>query len=202
VGLLGFSVVLPSGQTAADVEVHLPAGTNPNAYFKLHGGVWVDFTANADFAGDVVTLHLVDGGVGDADGAVNGVIVDPGGPATIAGPEYGFGGFSAPVDAPPLVNSAKAGQTIPVKWRITDADGVPISDPASFVSITSRGSSCTAADTDVIETYAGGTGLQYLGDGRWQFNWKTPKAYAGQCRTMRLNLADGVSTRVAEFRFR
>jgi len=30
---------------------------------------------------------------------------------------------------------------------------------------------------DAIETYAGSiaSGLQYLGNGIWQFNWKTPK---------------------------
>jgi len=43
------------------------------------------------------------------------------------------------------------------------------------------------------------TELQYLGDGTWQFNWKTPKNYAGQCRTLSLNLKDGVLTRTAAF---
>ena len=81
VGLLGFSVQLADGDTTADVEIHLPAGTNPNAYLKFQGGTWVDFTADTSISGDVVTLHLVDGGAGDADGVVNGIIEDPGGPA-------------------------------------------------------------------------------------------------------------------------
>jgi hypothetical protein len=49
---------------------------------------------------------------------------------------------------------------------------------------------------------SGSSGLQYKGDGSWQFNWKTPTSYAGQCRVMRLNLADGVSDRLAAFEFK
>jgi subtilisin family serine protease len=40
---------------------------------------------------------------------------------------------------------------------------------------------------------ADGSGLLYQGNGNWQFNWKTPKAYAGQCRTMYLNLSDVIA---------
>jgi hypothetical protein len=36
---------------------------------------------------------------------------------------------------------------------------------------------------------------------RVQFNWKTPKNYAGQCRTMTLNLSDG-TTHTASFTFK
>ena len=127
-----------------------------------------------------------------------GVIGDPGGPATLSS-AYEFSGFAAPIDNE-KVNAAKAGQTIPVKWRLTDANGVGISDPTSFVSLTSAlGAGCSGA-TDGVETYSGGSGLQYLGDGYWQFNWKTPKTYAGQCRRMVLTLADG--EHVADFQFK
>ena len=116
---------------------------------------------------------------------------------------YNFTGFFSPIDNPPIVNKANAGETIPVKWRITDYNGVGISDPASFVSLTSGSTTCSSTDpTDVIETYSGGSGLQYQGDGNWQFNWKTPKSYAGQCRTMRLNLADSDTSRIGYFQFK
>jgi hypothetical protein len=55
--------------------------------------------------------------------------------------------------------------------------------------------------TDAVETYTNASGLLYLGGGNWQFNWKTPKAYAGQCRIMTLMLSDG-STQPAEFQFK
>jgi hypothetical protein len=99
------------------------------------------------------------------------------------------------------VNAAKAGQTIPVKWRLTDANGVGISDPATFVSLTSSGGAgCSTGSPDAIEQYTANSGLQYLGNGNWQFNWKTPKNYAGQCRRMKLNLADG--EHAADFQFK
>jgi len=114
---------------------------------------------------------------------------------------YVFSGFQQPVDND-AVNIAKAGQTVPVRWRLLDADGNLVSDPASFVSLTSSPAStaCSGGPSDAIESYSGGSGLQYLGDGNWQFNWKTPKSYAGQCRTMSVNFSDGSSHR-ATFQF-
>jgi hypothetical protein len=111
-------------------------------------------------------------------------------------------GFFDPIDHDE-VNSAKAGQTIPVKWHLADADGNPVDDPATFDSVTSTasGGACSGLPSDAIETYTGESGLQYLGDGNWQFNWKTPKSYAGQCRTMTLTLNDG-TTRSAHFEFK
>ena len=114
---------------------------------------------------------------------------------------YTFNGFFQPVDNG-VPNVAKAGQTIPVTWRLTDAAGQPIADPASFVRISSTKTATSCSDSgDAVETYAGTSGLQYLGDGLWQFNWKTPKSYAGQCRTMILELSDR-STHIAEFAFK
>lgn len=114
---------------------------------------------------------------------------------------YNFSGFFQPIDNA-LPNSAKAGSSIPVKWRLTDADGLGISDPASFVGLFSNTATGACSGTpDAIEEYAGSSGLQYLGDGYWQFNWKTPKSYAGQCRTMRLDLLGGQS-KTAGFTFK
>jgi len=121
-------------------------------------------------------------------------------------PAYLFTGFFNPVDNPPTINRANAGKAIAVKWRITDSSGVGISDPASFVSLTSGSLACSSIDPqDDIETYTGNSGLQYLGNGNWQFNWKTPKTYAGSCRVISLNLSDGSGTslgRTATFQFK
>lgn len=121
---------------------------------------------------------------------------------------YIFTGFSAPVDNPQTVNAATAGKTIPVKWRITNANGVGISDPLSFVSVTVVARGTCAGSGDPIETYTTtSSGLQYLGNGNWQFNWATPKSEAGKCRTMFLNLNDQVpltpgGPRTAYFNFK
>lgn len=113
-----------------------------------------------------------------------------------------FSGFFQPVDNT-KVNVVKAGQTIPVKWRLL-AGSVPVSDPSSFVSLTSQRVSCATFDTplDLIEEVTTNpSGLLYTGDGNWQFNWKTPKSYAGQCRIMTVTLADG-TTHSADFQFK
>jgi hypothetical protein len=116
-----------------------------------------------------------------------------------------FEGFFSPIDNQPIVNSAKAGQTVPVKWRITNAAGAAVSDPSSFKDLTSNSTSCSSFDGDplsAVEEYAAGnSGLQYLGNGNWQFNWKTPKSHANSCRVMTLTLKDG-STHNADFRFK
>ena len=53
----------------------------------------------------------------------------------------------------------------------------------------------------VEETTAGGSGLQNLGDGYYQLNWKTPASYANSCKTVRLNLGEGI-VHTALFKFR
>lgn len=114
--------------------------------------------------------------------------------------QYQHSGFLGPVDSN-VVNRAKAGQTVPVQFRLLDGNGNPISDSTSFVSLTSSGTMCNFnSPTDAIEQYSGGSGLQYLGNGYWQYNWKTAKTYAGQCRIIYLNLADG-SKASARFQF-
>jgi hypothetical protein len=113
---------------------------------------------------------------------------------------YGFSGFSQPVDNN-LLNKAKAGQSIPLKWRLTDANGAPVSNLAG-VQLTVASLSCTSGTTpDAIEEYASGSsGLQNLGDGFYQYNWKTPTTYAGSCKTLRLDMGEGLF-RTAAFQF-
>jgi hypothetical protein len=114
---------------------------------------------------------------------------------------YTFEGFFAPI-ANNVPNKAKAGQAIPVKWKITDPAGTWITDPSSFDGLYSYPTSCDFSQVNDMteETSAGSSGLQYMGSGNWQFNWKTPKTYSG-CRTMVLKLSDG-STHTAEFQFK
>ncbi len=114
---------------------------------------------------------------------------------------YAFSGFSSPVDAAPTLNVAKAGQSIPLKWRITDANGVPVST-LTGVSVTVASLNCSSGVTsDAVEEYAAGSsGLQNLGNGYYQFNWKSPKSYAGSCKTLLLNLGEGIN-RTSLFQF-
>jgi len=58
----------------------LPADTNWYKYDPA-AGTMTDFTANVVINGNNVVMSLTDGGLGDADCVVNGIIVDPVGPA-------------------------------------------------------------------------------------------------------------------------
>jgi chitinase len=79
-GLVGFKLYLPDGVTTTSVTLHfskqVPQGAKLYKY-SLDSG-WQVYE-NAAFAsnGKSVTLVLTDGGPGDEDGIVNGVIVDP-----------------------------------------------------------------------------------------------------------------------------
>jgi len=104
---------------------------------------------------------------------------------------FGLVGFESPVDKGTL-NVAKAGRVIPLKWRLYDLGGNPVTD-LSTVHVTSVPLSCAAMaeGTDAVEEYAtGASGLQNGGDGAYQFNWATSKSFAGTCRRLRLDLGE------------
>ncbi len=106
--------------------------------------------------------------------------------------KYNFAGFFAPVDRPTTMNVSKAGQAIPLKWRLTDANGAPVSDVAA-VTVQAVNLGCSLGDTtDQLEEYASGSsGLQNHGNGNYQFNWKTPAGYAGSCKSIKLVFGSG-----------
>jgi hypothetical protein len=106
--------------------------------------------------------------------------------------KYDFAGFYAPVDRPNTMNVSKAGQAIPLKWTLRNALGAPVTDLAT-VTIKAVGMSCALGGTgDQVEEYASGSsGLQNLGGGNYQFNWKTPTSYGGSCKSIELVFAAG-----------
>ena len=113
---------------------------------------------------------------------------------------FGFTGFSAPVDADAL-NIAKAGQAVPLKFHVSDANG-PVTSLTGY-TLTSNGEGCDDSEpTDAIEAYAAGaSGLQNLGGGNYQINWKTDKAFAGQCRQVNLTVGGDTTVHSADFKF-
>jgi hypothetical protein len=114
---------------------------------------------------------------------------------------WDFQGFTAPVDNPGVLNLVKAGQAVPLRWRLVRADGTPVTDLAS-ASLRATSLSCADGITsDLIEEVsAGSSGLLNLGGGYYQINCKSPKAYAQSCKTLHLDLGEGVE-REALFRF-
>lgn len=114
---------------------------------------------------------------------------------------YGFEGFFRPVENGGVLNVAKAGQTVPLKWRLTDASGNLVTTLSS-AKVTVVALSCSlGSTTDQVEEYVSGSwGLQNLGDGYYQFSWATPKSYANSCKTVHLDLGEG-TTHTALFKF-
>src|SRR5262245_39413018 len=106
---------------------------------------------------------------------------------------YGLVGFAPPVVNDAL-NVAKAGRAIPLKWRLYDLGGNPVTDLApTAVHVTSVSVACSdlTEGPDAVEEYAtGASGLQNLGDGAYQLNWATSEAFAGTCRRLRLDLGE------------
>jgi hypothetical protein len=105
---------------------------------------------------------------------------------------YNFDGLYAPVNRPNTLNVSKAGQAIPLKWMLTDWYGLPVTT-LSAVTVKATGIACDlGSTTDQIEEYAAGSsGLQNLGGGYYQYNWKTPTSYAKSCKTIGLDLDEG-----------
>jgi hypothetical protein len=107
---------------------------------------------------------------------------------------YTFVGFSQPVDNNGTVNAVKAGQAIPLKWRLLDFSGNPVLNLTS-ATVNVQDLNCSLGTTaDLLEEVAAGaSGLQNLGNGYYQLNWKSPVSYAKSCKTMTLNLGEGPS---------
>ncbi len=116
---------------------------------------------------------------------------------------YVFAGFARPVENGTVLNKAQAGQAIPIKWRLTDATGAPVTNLAAAPLTVTPIDCTTVTRLATVEEYASGaSGLQYLGDGFYQVNWKTPKSAAGTCQQLRVELGEGPSVaHTALFRF-
>jgi hypothetical protein len=117
------------------------------------------------------------------------------------GTHYNFAGFFRPVDNLPVLNVAKAGSGIPVKFSLNGnfglsilTSGYPLSGPVA----------CSATEVgDIVDetVNAGGSSLTYdsLTD-QYIYVWKTQKSWAGSCRILVVRLSDGTD-KIAKFEF-
>jgi hypothetical protein len=119
------------------------------------------------------------------------------------------------------VNLAKAGQAIPLSFEVLDQNSVPEANlalctttpcPVGSLQVliyatppnqcTVDGDSSIGSVIPATADMAGNSGLQNLGGGSYQFNWKTPKTLAsGSCETVQVNLGDGIN-HIAVFKFK
>ena len=125
-GLFSFNIIGITAGSCVTVTITLPSpmpvGTQ---YWKCQNGTWINCTSllGDDDGDNVLTLRLCDGGLGDADGVANGIIVDPGGPV-IAAPSTAASGVS-PTPPRPLNPSQLSIQYVSVNPHQTIA-GQPV----------------------------------------------------------------------------
>jgi hypothetical protein len=95
---------------------------------------------------------------------------------------YPFDGFYAPLVAEPGVASARAGDTVPVKFSLAGDRGLGVVSRAAWRP-------CGAADSAAA---AGSLNYSAAPD-RYTFMWQTDKSWAGSCREFLLTLRDGTT---------
>ena len=111
---------------------------------------------------------------------------------------YDWTGFFPPVyDEEGVLNAAKAGRTIPVKFSLDGYQGLeddifPLDYPKS-VRVYCDGTTDPIFTIEGIDN-AGGSTLNYdAGDDQYIYVWKTEKDWAGTCRKLVILLNDGTS---------
>jgi hypothetical protein len=86
-GLVGYRINVSHPGQETTVTFHLSEPINPTtpwlSYDSVMGWEEISDAIQADSDGVTVTRQLIDGGLGDADGAANGVIIDLCGPLTV-----------------------------------------------------------------------------------------------------------------------
>jgi hypothetical protein len=168
------SLTFPAFHLPAPVLLHGSAD-------PAHGTIGVDWASCGELDTDSVGFKTVDCVDGEAN--ISGVNYN------IA---YAFSGFGSPVANPPELNIANAGQGVPLVWYLADVNGDPVTSDV-YATLTAVTFECLTGITpdNAEESAPGSSGLQNLGDGNYQFNWKTPKSYTESCKTMKLDLGEG-----------
>jgi predicted outer membrane repeat protein len=86
-GFFSFNITNITPGSTVTITITLPSNMPANTqYWKCINGQWLNCNSilGSNDGDNVLTLALTDGGPFDADGAANGIIVDPGGPVVSA----------------------------------------------------------------------------------------------------------------------
>ena len=117
------------------------------------------------------------------------------------GVRYDFFGFFSPIENPPLSNRVKAGQTIPLKFRLKAGQNL-ISDLAALMNIESaKLAGCLPDRTGPPVDERESSAIHYDSvENQFVINWRTNKKWAYTCRKLIVTLNDG-SVHMAYFEF-
>ncbi|HET9522283.1 MAG TPA: PxKF domain-containing protein, partial [Candidatus Limnocylindrales bacterium] len=99
-------------------------------------------------------------------------------------------GFYQPVDMSGVVNTVKAGSTVPLKFEVF-AGSAELTDTGIVSALVKTATCTTGLPEDTIEvTATGSTSLRYdAAAGQFIYNWQTPKL-PGRCYTVTLTTLD------------
>ena len=169
--------------------------------FLLADGQWIDLgPANfGDTHAGGINEKLQIAGWGISGPGMNAVRWDV--TLTPAAPSFTFTGFFAPIQNLPVVNRAKAGQGIPVKFSLGGNQGLDIFAPGFPASQQIACDGSAPIDEVDVTVSAGGSSLSFDATTNvYTYVWKTEASWAGTCRSLTVRLTDGTE-RSAHFRF-
>ena len=109
-----------------------------------------------------------------------------------------FGGFQPPIAAPPGMNQANAGSTVPTKFTLSEQGGAP--DTAAVFGSQQIDCTTRAPSGPIVPALTPGSRELESSGTQFSFNWKTDGAWQGTCRQLIIRLQD-VADPVAFFRF-
>jgi hypothetical protein len=105
---------------------------------------------------------------------------------------YRFSGFLQPVDDGNVLNKAKAGSAIPVKFSLAGSQGLAIFAAGSPSSGSSTCGSLAGEDPIEEVVTASTSGLTYDASAdEYKYVWKTNATWAASCRKLVLSFIDG-----------
>jgi hypothetical protein len=114
---------------------------------------------------------------------------------------YAFTGFFSPIANAPVLNSAKAGVGVPVKFSLAGNQGLGIFAPG-YPKSQVIGCDMTNLNSVSETLTAGSSSLQYdPATDRYTYVWKTEKAWARTCRKLIVRFNDGTE-QIALFKFK
>ncbi len=113
---------------------------------------------------------------------------------------FTFERFIEPLRRSPHHNGITAGDLVPIRWRLIDSTGSPVTNPAAFQSLTVLPLTCQAAPIPLNDPATGGEGLSVnASTGVFTYNWQTDASWTG-CRRVQVRFSDN-SIREVVFRF-
>lgn len=151
-GLFAFSITNIKPGSTVTVYINLPQKLLPDGqYWQFQNDNWIAIPISSGAGTGSIAIQLTDGGLGDADGAANGTIVDPGGPAI-----YGTtSAATAAIDSSSSLSSLpehimQSGPDLSITGLNASPVQAGINQPVTiYANIVNRGETPTAFNADL-----------------------------------------------------